>query len=408
MLSAENIKGFIERYWLGLGLFALLSGMYLFPSRNAYKTGFYLSFLLPIVVLLVWGEWRRLQTFFQASTCLWVGVYVYFVLSSLWGSPNEALTYAKHALMTLVAGLGVFWVYEDRARFDRLCMAAIVVVAGVSSLWIVDYYLLLDHPFSRRFMSGTVDFLQLYHAEDYGTFYNPLLLSHTLVFFIALTIQQFFRRSPPQRVWRGVLLLCSVPLILLLILAQTRSAWGTAALVLGFNLLWYWRWRGAVVVLVLAAVAGVAFVLGEEVVLQRGLSYRPEIWQQSLTMILDNLALGRGMGAELSIYIESAERTFYDAHNFLLESFYFGGLAGLGLWLALLVFIARDGIRSGADLGWVGSWLLVFVAGGMADGAGMLDRPGERWFHIVLPVIFALSAIRSADNKQARIEHEPL
>jgi O-antigen ligase len=402
-MSAEKIREFIERYWLGFGLFALLSGMYLFPSRNAYKTGFYLSLLLPVVVLLVWGGWRKLPTLFRTSTWLWVAVYAYFVLSSAWGNQGEVLTYAKHALMTFLAALGIFWVYADQTRFDRICMAAIVVVAGVAALWIIDYYLLLDHAFSTRFMMGAVDYLQLYSSEDYGTFYNPLLLSHTLVFFVALTIQQFFRRRDEQRAYRGVLLLCSVPLILLLILAQTRSAWGTATVVLMFNLLWYWRGRGLLALLALAVIAGVGFVLGEEVVLRRGLSYRPEIWQQSLAMVMDSVVWGRGMGAELSIYLESAGRTFYDAHNFLLESFYFGGLIGLGLWLIFLISVARDGIRRGADLGWVGSWLLVFVVGGMADGAGMLDRPNERWFHIVLPLIFVLCAVQTAGNKRLEI-----
>lgn len=399
-MSAEKIKGFIERYWLGFGLFALISGMYLFPSRNAYKTGFYLSLLLPVLVLLAWGGWRRLPALFQASTWVWVAVYSYFVLSSAWGNPGEVLTYAKHAAMTLLAALGIFWVYADQTRFDRICMAAIVVVAAVAALWLVDYYLLLDHAFSTRFMVGAVDYLQLYDSEDYGTFHNPLLLSHTLVFFVALAIQQFFRRSGQQRSYRGALLLCSVPLILLLILAQTRSAWGTAAAVLTFNLLWYWRGRGVLVLLALAVIAGVGFLLGEDVVLRRGLSYRPEIWQQSLSMIMDSAIWGRGMGAELSIYLESADRTFYDAHNFLLESFYFGGLIGLGLWLIFLASVAWDGIRCRADMGWVVSWLLVFVVGGMADGAGMLDRPNERWFHIVLPLIFVLCAVRTAAIKR--------
>jgi O-antigen ligase len=398
-LLSNKVKGFIERYWLGFGLFTLLSGMYLFPSRNAYKTGFYLSLLLPVLILLVWGGWYKLRAFFRTTTWLWVAVYGYFVLSSLWGDPGELLTYAKHALMTLLAALAVFWVFTDQDWFDRICIAAIVVVATVSSLWMVDYYLLLDHPFVMRFMSGAVDFLRLYDSEDYATFYNPLLLSHTLVFFIALTIQQYFRRSDQQRVCQWVLALCSVPLILLLIFAQTRSAWGTAAVVLVFNLLWYWRWRGVLVLVVLAMITGIALVMGEEVVLRRGLSFRPEIWQQSLTLIMDSPVWGRGMGAELAIYIEPAQRTFFDAHNFLLESFYFGGLTGLGLWLACLVFVARDGVLSGADLGWVGTWLLVFIVGGMADGGGMLARPNERWFHIVLPLIFVLSAVRAAGYK---------
>lgn len=397
MLSAEKVRGFIERYWLGFGLFGLLSGMYLYPSRNAYKTGLYLTLLLPVLVLLVWGGWHRLRTFFRSSTWLWVAVYAYFVLSSWWGDPGELLTNAKHALMTMLAAVAVFWVYTEKVVLDRICLAAIVAVAAVATLWIVDFYLLLDQPFSVRFMSGETDFLQLYDSDVYGAFYNPLLLSHTLVFFIALTTQQFFRCSDQERGCQALLGLCSVPLLLLLIFAQTRSAWGTAALVVGFNLLWYWRWRGLLILAVLALVAGVGFVLGEEVVLQRGLSYRPEIWQQTLAMIADSPVWGRGMGAELSIYIAPAERTFYDAHNFLLENFYFGGVLGLGLWLALLAFVTRDSIRAGADLGWVGSWLLVFVCGGMADGAGMLDRPNERWFHIVLPLVLVLSAVRTAE-----------
>ncbi len=399
MLLLDKFKVGLERYWLPFGFFVLLAGMYLFPTRNSYKTGVYLSLFLPALVWVLMGGWKSMVPLFKKSGLALVAVLGYYALSSVWGGADESLKNFKHAGMFLLALMGVYLLYDRQRRvFDGVCCLAIIVVGAVSLLWVLDYYVLVDNSLDVRFMSrsSSEDYFNLYHSEKYATFYNPLLLSHTLVFFFSLATLQLFERGKNNAV-RCFLILGLLSISLLLLFAQTRSAWISVSCVLAFNLVWRFRGKGLAALLGLGVLAAIGFVLEGDVALRRGLSLRPEIWMESLRAIVQQPVFGHGLGADLTLYIDVAGRSFYDTHNFWLESLYYGGLFGLALWAWFGISLLKE-FLGGARTAWVLTWLIVFLLGGMADGDGMLSRPNEHWFNIVLPIIFMLICVKSHEG----------
>jgi O-antigen ligase len=129
-------------------------------------------------------------------------------------------------------------------------------------------------------------------------------------------------------------------------------------------------------------------VLHPESITQRGTSYRPEIWMESLRQIGEHPWLGHGLDSKMTVIIPGLDQVLADPHNMELGVLYAGGAVGLLLWIVLYGVAFRycwiERARPAVSL--AGAWLVFGLGSGMTEGMAFLSRPKEHWYLIWIPM----------------------
>jgi len=131
-------------------------------------------------------------------------------------------------------------------------------------------------------------------------------------------------------------------------------------------------------------------------ILNRGISYRTEIWLSGLNKIADcGWLIGCGFGGNSDIIINSG-LSFQHAHNLFLSHLVNTGLLGLFSLLGLLLYTAYQGLKGHAfmTLG-----LLVGCAALFFDGHSIITNPDDIWLIFWLPLIMTYWEINHAQTK---------
>jgi hypothetical protein len=105
--------------------------------------------------------------------------------------------------------------------------------------------------------------------------------------------------------------------------------------------LWYRRYSNAVVLLLLI---GLGIYASYDALVERGMSYRMEIWQQTWPLVRDNFWGGIGLGTPLNVSYGNSLVAPH-AHNLYLDLQARSGVFGLLLFLPIVVLVASRCFR---------------------------------------------------------------
>ena len=131
--------------------------------------------------------------------------------------------------------------------------------------------------------------------------------------------------------------------------------------------------------------------------LERGLSFRLDIWEESVHLITNNFWFGQGFGPNLNIDIGTGF-IFFHAHNLYLDTFVRSGLIGFLCLLSLPIFVLARGISGeDADIPFVAG-LLFFFIGMITDGQKLINSPNELLIVLWLPLLVLLSNLSRRRN----------
>jgi len=381
----------LTEYILPLGWVAMLTGMFWIGDRSLYHKLYYGIVAVPALVILILQPKRLRVLITQPLFLAFVAFSAYMMLTLLWSKTDDnAGPLLKRplyiGLLLLAAGLMAM---HSSARFITATrLSAMIAVLGALAL--------LGHFFMVELPEGTT------RLSGMGALYNPLLTSHVLGAFAAYWMATVFRSSR-----RGI----ALPLVCLAILVLTILATGSRTPLVGLLLCFAWLVVGGhpkrgLVGVALILVAGVALaLLYPEAVLQRGLSYRPEIWAKVLGMVAEQPWFGYGYGTEIRLTIPSINLLLSDPHNIELGVLYEGGIVGLMFWAALyaiaLIFCWR--LRNDPHVSIAGTWLVFGLGAGLTEGGAFFSRPKEHWLLIWLPMafVYALSVRRAIQARTA-------
>ena len=397
--SVCRIKRYMG-YWLATGFVVLLVGLYLLPSRNTYRAFFYVLFLLPSFILFLTNIRTLGRNYFKREIIVFSAFLFYLAFSSLWGDSLDLQRNIRRVLVILIAGYGVFYfmlVYE-RLFYVSSCVA-IFLVAVIGAFWLVDFYGFMGNKLSLRFFSGGMDYFRLYELRHYGGFYNPLLFSHTVTFFLTLLVGLFYLGGVNNFYVKFGLVCSGLIFLMLLLAAQTRMAWVVVASVYAVAVTIKWKYKGVIVTAVILGVLGFLLFQLDHVVVNRGLSYRPEIWMGTLSQMSGAWLFGHGMGAHLDVGIAGTNHHWSDTHNIYLAILYYSGIAGLLMLFVVVLKLVIGFYRNSAMSPWVILWLTYVTLSGMTDGGGVLSRLNEHWFNLVIPILFLLAQSRARGAK---------
>jgi O-antigen ligase len=375
--------------WLSTGLLWWLAGMLLLPTHKLYQQGVILLFWLPgLLAFVSFAEVRR--SWWQPASLLLALFAAWSAGSALWSAEPVATSELKIFLYVALAANAVLALVSlDEQRLWRSLAMTGVLVGLLAWFGLQVFYGLQARPWSARVV-GT------------GLANHPILAAQL---FGAMGILLLFLRQHLPGWLRGLPWFASLAgYLAFLLLSQSKGPWLAACVALLLVCVWAWGRRSLLLVAAMCLSLLVLVALWPELLLQRGLSYRPELFMQALTIIAENPWLGIGFDSAYTLPVQSLGVSYEHAHNLYLHIAVLLGLIGLLGWLllqgwALLwAWQARGSVQGRMCL-----TLLCFAGVALfTDGVGPWIKPREEWFCLWLPLFLCMAGAalqRRTDNR---------
>ncbi|MGG2395578.1 O-antigen ligase family protein [Pseudomonas sp. SH1-B] len=374
-----GVRGFWLVGALCLGYLWFLIGIAWMPTNKLYQQGLVAFFWLPALAggLLMH---KRFVLAWQANKvlisllCMFIG---WAVLSLTWTAAEQPVKELKRVFYVCL--FLVFFLLMAQMRPEFVWRGLGVAFAGLALSCPVSLYLFYVqdmHPLQAR-LSGM------------GQAGHPILGAYVMALAVMWGLQFMPRVAWQRGVWAALI----VFLMMFIVFGQSRGA----MLALGLAALSMPLWNGGRVAWLVAFSAGALAIAGSVLfmpfILQRGFSYRPEIFASSLQMIMETPWLGLGIGSGYRVYTENFPAGFDHSHNAFTHVAIELGLPGLffwcGLWLVAFRVAWRERkVAEGRLL--LGCLLVSFVAL-QFDAASLWGSPRAEWFVTWLPIGLTLA-----------------
>ena len=367
--------------WLAIIIIVCFVSVLLLSSQSAAS---YPTYLLCFVMLLFFPQWKDV---FKLGLLRWIALLIaWLCLSTLWADPLNG----RASVSVGIRGLLVFCFVvalaecELRGQLEKWMGVALTVVGVAAVLAALVNFVITDPDDGRLSGMGQLD-THVVAAWVYGV---------VLLFVLQMSLTS---RSRAVK----TLGFCVVSLIAVaVILSDSRNAW--VAVALGVLALVASHKVGDVRQFVVAVATGavifgtcilVALATdgGRELMLPRGLSYRPTIWSATLERIFDSNPW-IGLGITTPDLITRDGLTFQHPHNMYLAVLFQGGLIALSLYVVVLVksigVLLEHFEKSSAKFAI--AVLVLALPAHLLDGHELIDKVGDTWFLIWMPIGISL------------------
>ncbi len=365
--------------WLLLVCFA---AVLLLSSQSAASFFTYLLTLLVLASYRTWLDLARNELFI-----LVVGLLLYLSLSVFWSEPWTWRDFGSMLVRTLLVCTFIIGMalVQLRGQVQLWLRRVMVLVGGGTVIVAVVNYLIWPPEGGRLNGLGQLD-THVVAALVYG--------------FVSILALQICLRETAL-LWRipsGLTILVATYAIYA---SDSRNAWvsyalGLSVLLLAEKIRDRDLFRSGVIMVGMVAAIALAFLFANEttqaLLLPRGTSFRPEIWDQAISRIFDGHAwFGLGINTDNNFVLRD-DVVILHPHNLYLSVLYQGGFVALGMFMLVLwrtlheLLLAYTEADAKLALGILGLALPAY----MLDGHELLDKIGSTWFLIWLPVAIAV------------------
>ena len=369
---------------LFLGVFFITAGLPILQSISNYHTVFYILILAPVILQSAINP-RSINENLSNITKIFIVFSIWSSLSIFWSDTNSLISDPiKRSIYTL----SLFIAFSTIANRKKENLLLIFIISGLTVTTTSIYSL---YSFTSNYQFELISSYPLKpRLIGTGALSNPLLSSHIFGFFSVLFLALSTTANKTEIKIKSIYLLLGIMLLITIIATGSR----TPLLALLTTSIWFAfiaNNKKSIFIIIFAAVtATVIYLLYSEAILNRGLSYRPELWSIAIDKILSQPILGYGFDSNAGFYIASVDTTFREPHNIHLSILYFTGIIGFSLWCLMHTYALWVCWKNKTDtLFIVASALLVYgIAAGMTEGGGLLPRPKEHWFITWIPLAF--------------------
>ncbi|VXB46880.1 conserved membrane hypothetical protein [Pseudomonas sp. 8AS] len=361
-----------------LGYVVLLTGLFWVPSGSLYTKLYYALTALPALIGLAIAPRKLCMTVREPIIFAFIAIAAWLLISLCWTqTDNSQLKLAKRPLYVflLFASCALIASKNEQLLLGALRIAAIL--AGFAALANLLIHL-SSNPLTSR-MIGT------------GGLRNPLLSSHVFGFFCTYWVASWLVRNE-RLAWLPLLL--GLPLVTALLATGSRTPLLALTMTCAWMLLMVGK-RALYPLTMIALAACSLIILQPDILLERGASFRPQLWSEALRQASEQLWLGQGYDSSFVFKIAGLEYALSDPHNVELAVLLELGLIGLALWLLMhgLALIRCLQLRHERQFQLVSALIVYGLCAGLSEGSNFLSRPNENWFIIWIPLalIAALS-----------------
>jgi O-antigen ligase len=371
--------------WASIGFLVLLCGAWVLPDNKLYHQMMIFLLWLPALLALFHRDFRLMLK--QPECVLFVFFVAWTLLVLMVEGGNNILGKSKVTLYVALTLLGVLLAAQNRRwRLESMLLYASIMGGFFAAASWFYFYEVSAQPFSGRLIA-------------IGLWDTAIMAAHAVGALLILGV--FTLQTKRFNPWLIVLVLIpALGYALFLGFSQTRGVWiGLLACLFVMGVARPSRLGVGLIILVVLGLASVA-VFKPEILLQRGVSFRPELWNGGVQLMLDHWAMGLGFH-EYLIPVPEIGQAFKHPHNLFLDIGVRLGVPGLLLfgWLWLAAGW-RGWISRAQPLGQVLLALWVFSGASlMTDGIGLWLKPNADWLITWLPI--ALSIVLAARGSNA-------
>lgn len=351
---------------------------------QSMKPIFYALVLLPTIGMIL-ARKIRLTVLFKRYpyVILLLAPLLFWSASNIWSAdPDLFLPFIRRSLTTFIFIIAVAHItsklqhnlslYLDLALF----LVAIGAVIQLLSMW------------QQGDNHGA-----LWRLGDDSVFNRSLHAAHYFGFFATYGLVRFYQQADASRCWAYLAAL--TPCLLYMFMTFSRGPIMSYLLVyLALSIFWYRKASHVVFSLMLAA--GVIFVHWDSMI-QRGASFRFEIWQGAVDIIRENAWLGIGFGTQLDVMYGKAALSAPHAHNLFLDVFAKSGIVGFLIICAIAAYVAYRAIKADPKEQLFVATLLFFFASMMTDVHKLVNSPTSVYIVFWLPLTALL--VTAADRR---------
>jgi O-antigen ligase len=376
---------------LGALVLVSIAGLFLFTAQsgNAFTT-----YLIPIVLIAGWTRFDAdLRAIARDPVFRSLAALLLFVgASALWSAGAGWLDVlkAQSRVLFVIAYVAATALLARRHRaFSCWTVSSIALAASVSAVVAA--------------ASGHVELGRLIGWGDLDrAVMAGLAWGAASLLAIASTSQVAPPIGPTLSLRRAFGAVAALLTFAAMIASGSRSAW--IAWIAGgamWSALGTKRPRRTMLIALLVA-TGVAIWIAVDpalsgVLLPRGDSFRPEIWESTFRAVRDgNWLFGAGLLTRHT-FLESGH-TIDHPHSIYLATLFHGGIVALGLLVVLLVVALVRALRHRAD--WTArasATLLAFAIPAIAfDGGTLIDKVGYLWLLLWTPIAWLIAVPRDA------------
>ncbi|TAL82855.1 MAG: O-antigen ligase domain-containing protein [Rhodanobacter sp.] len=367
------------QYLLGVGLAWVMLGMLIMPAgvsfnpSKAFQKSLILLLYLPALWLICKRFARvRAELWPQATFRVFLLLLAWALLSLLWADLRRPADELGRIVSVTLFVLGWFVWNDPEQRRGLTLLRYVTCGTALCAGWFVASFLLSYHNGERIVGDGVVATAN----------YAAAVMGVATVWAVQL--------APPSARWNAVRWVAVALLLGFVALTDTRSVWLALALCIALSPLWSRRLAAKVgAVLVLLGGAALALFLPSPLG-SRGMSLRPQIFEDAVALIRTHPWLGLGQGTPFQLEVNG--QYFTHSHNLFTQAAIELGLPGLLLTLVLWLLIGWQGWRQRAlpqGRLLLSTWIFASVVL-QFDMPQLLDSPRPGWLLIWLPLGLAL------------------
>lgn len=362
---------------------ALIVGIFvsvlLLSSQSAAS---FLTYVLCVVMLTQYTQWSDVR----GCSLFWpvLALLVYLPLTSFWSetfSWGEFGSHVGRAVLTLSFVIA-FAESQLRGTLQNWLYDALINTGAVVGLLCLVWFFLEPPSDGRLIGMGQLD--------------TAVIAGLVFGFVLLIAVHQFFLSSQARRIVLGfaILLLASVILATGSRGALLATVIGVVVLCCSHALADARRLMICLGGFACVGFAGAAYAWLDpdihEFLFPRGDSFRFFIWQESIDRLQTSPWFGLGILSDDSV--SNGQFRFDHPHNLYLAVALQGGLLGLMLFMWLLIGVIRELLRNlhQVDARLALGILFLALPAYFFDGHELLDKVGDTWLLVWLPVAIGL------------------
>lgn len=396
----EKLRSFIAEdplVSLYLACMAALFAGFFFADTGLHRNILYASFsvALPLLIRDRREVWRSLaeDRVFWSLLAAFAG---YMTLSVAWSETEESGRYfekGKVLPFLAVSMLASYHSIRKRPAAMPYILGAGIVSAGGAAVYI--------------FVTREFDFenLRFQRLNGLGRADNPVQGAFLYGLMVITALFGNFERAGRK------LLLALVVILPFIYLTGSRgpvvALVATLAVMAVLRIKSRWRWLVLSTGVIAAAAA--AFTLpmilktlpekDKPSFLSRADTGRLQIWEQARENIESSPVFGHGLASKMyyTYFRHDREYTIGHAHSLYFSTLLQGGVIGLGLFLAVLGYAMRQGVRlyDTHQTGWPLAFLVAGAILGIFDFGGYMVNLGSEWLAFWWPAVLASALLKS-------------
>ena len=383
------------------------AGFFLFPTSRIISNYYYITVVLPFLGI-VFCKKINIRVIFSSQIFKLCALFlVYMWITLFWAKDFEIkdiLTYARRVLYMLgFIASTIYLVHAYPDFLKKLLTMLCWISAFVSVAYSIYFYLYLPNPFPQARLAG------------YGLLYNPIRTSSIYGISFLGCLYLLYRQSVVkyQLLYVGLL----VPLFSYMLLSQSRGPIFAIVFTLfiwlaiitfrsGFRKSIFSKF-GILMIFVFAITISIFLVSPEFFRLffiERGLSYRLEIWENFFEIIKLKPFFGHGLNADTTT-IMSDGQSFLHPHSVYVATAYYGGITALFIQLFLTGYAIYKSlnIENRSEQFFISTSIFFGALCIITDGNILIQHPKPFWIFFWFPI--ALSAAYELTGKNLNCTH---